>query len=207
MISHVFGEIAQTGEGFVVIDVGGIGYQVNVTKPIVYELTGKKEKVKLYTYLHVREDAHILYGFLNQSELEMFKLLISVTRVGPQIAMNILSQIKIEELAAAIIHEDEKVLTRISGVGAKNAKRLILELKDKMTKKMEGFELPTTSNVNYRCCERACFAWISKAVGTEGCGGSFGRRTEGGNDNQGGAFEIEGMNQYGRANNHPDLTK
>ena len=94
---------------------GGIGYQVNVTKPILNELTAK-EKVKLYTYLHVREDAHILYGFLNQSDLEMFKLLISVTRVGPQIAMNILSQIKIEELAAAIIHEDEKTLTRISGV-------------------------------------------------------------------------------------------
>jgi Holliday junction DNA helicase RuvA len=149
MISHIYGEIAQCGEGFVVVDVGGIGYQVNVTKPIVYELTGKKEKIKFYTYLHVREDAHILYGFLNQSELEMFKLLISVTRVGPQIAMNILSQIKIEELAAAIIHEEEKVLTRISGVGAKNAKRLILELKDKMTKKMEGFTLPTTSNVNY----------------------------------------------------------
>ncbi|HEX7628637.1 MAG TPA: Holliday junction branch migration protein RuvA [Candidatus Methanoperedens sp.] len=148
MISHVYGDIAQSGEGFVVIDVGGIGYQVNVTKPILNELTGRKEKVKLYTYLHVREDAHILYGFLHPSELEMFKLLISVTRVGPQIAMNILSQIKIEELAAAIIHEDEKVLTRISGVGAKNAKRLILELKDKMTKKMEGFALPT-SHVNY----------------------------------------------------------
>lgn len=149
MISHVYGDIAQSGEGFVVIDVGGIGYQVNVTKPILNELTGRKEKVKLYTYLHVREDAHILYGFLHPSELEMFRLLISVTRVGPQIAMNILSQIKIEELAAAIIHEDEKVLTRISGVGAKNAKRLILELKDKMTKKMEGFVLPATSNVNY----------------------------------------------------------
>ncbi|VVB54258.1 Holliday junction ATP-dependent DNA helicase RuvA [uncultured archaeon] len=149
MISHVYGDIAQSGEGFVVIDVGGIGYQVNVTKPILNELTGMKGKVKLYTYLHVREDAHILYGFLNQSDLEMFKLLISVTRVGPQIAMNILSQIKIEELAAAIIHEDEKVLTRISGVGPKNAKRLILELKDKMTKKMEGFSLPATSNANY----------------------------------------------------------
>jgi len=149
MISHIYGEIAQYGEGFVVIDVAGIGYQVNVTKPVLYEITGRKEKVKLHTYLNVREDALTLYGFINQSELEMFKLLISVTRVGPQIAMNILSQIKIEELAAAIIHEDEKVLTRISGVGAKNAKRLIMELKDKMTKKMEGSALPITSNVNY----------------------------------------------------------
>jgi Holliday junction DNA helicase RuvA len=148
MISHIFGEITQSGEGYVVIDVAGIGYYVNVPKSISQELAGKNEKVKFHTYLHVREDALILYGFLEQSQLEMFKLLISVTRVGPAIAMNILSQIKIEELAAAIIHEDEKVLTRISGVGAKNAKRLILELKDKMKKKMEGVSLPGSS-VNY----------------------------------------------------------
>lgn len=79
----------------------------------------------------------------------MFKLLISVTRVGPQIALNILSQIRIEELAAAIINEDEKVLTRISGVGPKNAKRLILELRDKMKKKMEGVVLAGVSSANY----------------------------------------------------------
>ena len=95
------------------------------------------------------EDALVLYGFSNRSELEMFRLLISVTRVGPQIAMNILSQIKIEELAAAVINEDEKVLTSITGVGSKNAKRLILELKDKMKKKMEGFVLPASSSINY----------------------------------------------------------
>lgn len=148
MISHIYGEIERRGEGFIVIDIGGIGYQVNMTRPAIQEL-GDKQKVKLYTYLHVREDALTLYGFPGASELEMFKLLISVTRVGPQIALSILSQIRIEELAAAIIHEDEKVLTRISGVGSKNAKRLILELKDKMTKKMEGFALPTAGSVNY----------------------------------------------------------
>ena len=76
----------------------------------------------------------------------MFRLLISVTRVGPQIALNILSKMKIEELAAAIIREDEKVLTRISGIGQKNAKRLILELKDKIKKKINGAGV---SNVNY----------------------------------------------------------
>src|SRR3990170_9061193 len=149
MISQISGEIAQRGDGFVVVDAGGIGYQVNVTQPTLSELAGRNGKVKLHTYLHVREDALVLYGFKEASELEMFKLLISVTRIGPQTALNILSQIGIEELAAAIIHEDEKVLTRISGVGAKNAKRLILELRDKMTKKMEGFVLPATSNVNY----------------------------------------------------------
>ncbi len=149
MISHIYGDIVQCGETFVVIDVGGIGYQVNVTKPVALELSNKKEKVKLYTHLNVREDALTLYGFTSPSELEMFRLLISVTRIGPQIAMNILSQIKIEELASAIFREDEKVLTSISGVGTKNAKRLILELKDKMKKKMEGFVFTGTSNINY----------------------------------------------------------
>ncbi len=147
MISHICGEIAHQGEGFVVLDVNGIGYKINVTKPALKELANKKGKVKLYTHLNVREDALTLYGFTTASELEMFKLLLSVTRVGPQIALNILSQIKIEELAGAIIHEDEKILTRISGIGQKNAKRLILELRDKIKKKMEGY-VPA-SDTNY----------------------------------------------------------
>ena len=149
MISHIYGDIAHLGESFVVIDVGGIGYQINVTQPALAELGGRREKVKLYTHLQVREDALMLYGFTSASELEMFKLLISVTRGGPQIALNILSQIRIEELATAIINEDEKVLTRISGVGPKNAKRLILELRDKMKKKMEGVVLAGVSSANY----------------------------------------------------------
>ena len=149
MISHLFGEIAQCGEGFVIIDVGGIGYHVNVSRPALQELTKKgKSNVKLFTYLNVREDALNLYGFMNTTELEMFKLIINVAGVGPQIAMKILSEIKIEDFACAIINEDEKVLTNISGIGKKNAQRLILELKDKMKKKMEGY-IPTRSNINY----------------------------------------------------------
>ncbi len=150
MISHIYGEIAHISEGSVVIDVNGLGYQINTTQPTLQELKDRKEKVKLYTYLHVREDAMVLYGFRNGSELEMFKLLISVTRVGPQIALNILSQVKVEELAAAIINEDERVLSRIPGVGPKNAKRLILEIKDKMKKRMEGLVPASagTGNVN-----------------------------------------------------------
>lgn len=137
------------GDGFVIIDVCGIGYYVNVPAPVLAELSSRKEKVKLHTFLNVREDALTLYGFTSTSELEMFKLLISVTRVGPQIALSILSQIRIEELAAAILHEDEKVLTSISGVGPKNAKRLILELKDKIKKKMESIGSVPANNVHY----------------------------------------------------------
>ena len=149
MISHISGEIAQIGEGFVVIDVGGIGYRINVTQPALQELTGQKENVKLYTHLNVREDALTLYGFNDTAELEMFTLITSVSGVGPQIAMNILSQIKQEDFAAAIIHEDERVLTQISGIGPKSAKRLILELNEKVKKKMEGYDLKVTGGINH----------------------------------------------------------
>jgi Holliday junction DNA helicase RuvA len=82
----------------------------------------------------VREDAITLYGFMHHSELEMFRILISVSGIGPQTAMNLLSQVGIEDFAIAILNEDEKALTKISGIGPKSAKRLILELRDKMKK-------------------------------------------------------------------------
>jgi Holliday junction DNA helicase RuvA subunit len=148
MISHIYGEIAQCGDGFVIIDVGGIGYYITIPQPALSELK-IKEKIKLYTYLNVREDALNLYGFMNSTELEMFKLIIKIAGIGPQIAIKILSKIKIEDFAVAIINEDEKVLTSISGIGKKNAKRLILELKDKINKKMEGFIPDDTDNINY----------------------------------------------------------
>lgn len=149
MISHISGDIAYCGDGFVVIDFNGFGYQVNVTAATLVELRDTKEKVKLYTHLHVREDELTLFGFRTTGELEMFKHLISVTRIGPQTALNILSQIRTGDLAAAILQKDENVLKRISGVGPKNAQRIILELRDKMKKHMEKFVPASTSNVSY----------------------------------------------------------
>jgi len=134
MIAHVCGEPVLTGDKWVVIDVNGIGYQVQVTQPTLLRLVQNKEAVKLFTHMAVREDAVTLYGFMHRSELEMFRILISVSGIGPQIAMNLLSQIGIEDFAMAILNEDEKALTRISGIGPKSAKRLILELRDKMKK-------------------------------------------------------------------------
>lgn len=134
MIAHLHGEPVLTGDRWVVIDVGGIGYQVFVTQPELQVLSSTQKNVKLYTYMAVREDAITLYGFLHQSELEMFRILIGVSGIGPQTAMNLLSQIGIGDFAIAIVNEDEKVLTRISGIGSKGAKRLILELRDKMKK-------------------------------------------------------------------------
>jgi Holliday junction DNA helicase RuvA len=137
MIAHLRGKPVLTGDRWVVIDVGGIGYQVQVTQPVLQSMAHMTEPVKLFTYMAVREDAITLYGFLHQSELEMFRILIGVSGIGPQIAMNVLSQIGIEDFVMAILNEDEKALTRISGIGTKSAKRLILELRDKMKKVSE----------------------------------------------------------------------
>jgi Holliday junction DNA helicase RuvA len=137
MIAHLCGEPVLTGDKWVVIDVKGIGYQVQVTQPALQLLMQTREPVKLFTHMAVRDDAITLYGFMHQSELEMFRILISVSGIGPQIALNLLSQIGIEDFAMAILNEDEKALTRISGIGSKSAKRLILELRDKMKKVSE----------------------------------------------------------------------
>lgn len=137
MIAHLCGKPVLSGDKWVVIDVNGIGYQVQVTQPALLRLMQTQETVKLFTYMAVREDAVTLYGFMHQSELEMFRILIGVSGIGPQIAMNLLSQIGIEDFAMAILNEDEKALTRISGIGSKSAKRLILELRDKMKKVSE----------------------------------------------------------------------
>ncbi len=137
MIARLTGTMVLAGDRRVIIDVHGVGYQVQVTQPALRELADTREPVTLFTHMAVREDAITLYGFRHQSELEMFRILIGVTGIGPQIAMNLLSQVGIEEFAIAILNEDEKALTRISGIGPKSAKRLILELRDKMKKVSE----------------------------------------------------------------------
>jgi Holliday junction DNA helicase RuvA len=147
MIAHLRGEVVLTGDRWVVIDVGGIGYHVQVTQPELPRISTTQEKIKLYTHMVVREDAITLYGFLHHSELEMFRILIGVSGIGPQMAMNLLSQIGIEDFAIAILNEDEKALTRISGIGTKSAKRLILELRDKMKKISETMVSGETGRV------------------------------------------------------------
>ncbi|WAI00826.1 Holliday junction branch migration protein RuvA [Methanogenium organophilum] len=132
MIAHLSGVLASTGDRWVVIDVGGIGYRVQVTGPALQSIRETEGLIKVHTHMAVRDDDIQLYGFLHQSELDLFRILISVSGIGPQIAMNILSQISLADFAIAIVNDDEKVLTKISGIGQKSAKRLILELKDKM---------------------------------------------------------------------------
>lgn len=139
MFAHITGTLSSVGEKSVVLDVGGIGYLLQVSQPTLREIEKSEETVKLFTQLVVREDALTLYGFHRQSERELFQILINVSGIGPQIALNILSQISLEQFAMAIISDDERALTSISGIGPKSAKRLILELKETMKKRRGSF--------------------------------------------------------------------
>ncbi len=139
MIALLSGNVLWCGEGVAVINVNGIGFEVHMTDAAITTLSGTDAGVRIHTHLVVRDGEPVLYGFLSRAEVEMFLLLISVNRVGPVLALGILSQITIPELAGAVLDGDEAVLTRISGIGAKSAKRLILELGDKMKQRAAVF--------------------------------------------------------------------
>ncbi len=133
MIAFLNGIVDLVEETNVVIDVGGIGYNVAISGYTADRLPGKGEPVKLYTYLSVREDAMNLYGFLSKDELEFFKLLISVSGIGPKGGQAILSVMTPDDLRFAIIAGDSKAISRAPGVGKKTAERLVLELHDKIS--------------------------------------------------------------------------
>ena len=133
MISYLKGELAEIKENYVVVEVGNIGYDVFLPTSAIYELPPAGSSIKLYTYLHVREDAISLFGFLTKDDLEIFKLLITVNGIGPKGALGILSGISADELRFAVLAEDTKTLSKAPGIGKKTAAKLILELKDKFT--------------------------------------------------------------------------
>ena len=133
MYYYVSGEVAHVEPYLAVIDCGGVGYACRTTTFTLSQIK-KGDKAKLFTYLSVREDAMELYGFASAEELKLFQQLISVSGVGPKAALSILSAGTPANLALAIITGDEKSLTAAAGVGKKLAQRIILELKDKLTK-------------------------------------------------------------------------
>lgn len=132
MIASLRGKLLYSDESSVIVECAGVGYKCAVTKNTVYSLPEKGEEVFLYTHLAVREDAMDLYGFLDSEELSAFKLITSVSGVGPKIGMAILSQFTPKNIFLYIASEDAKSLTSASGVGIKLAQRIVLELKDKV---------------------------------------------------------------------------
>ncbi|MEM7549017.1 MAG: Holliday junction branch migration protein RuvA [Bacteroidota bacterium] len=152
MISYLEGKIAELDPTYVIIDVQGVGYQAYISLNTFSKLK-QKEKTKLITHLHVREDLQVLYGFNDQSEKSLFLLLISVSGIGPNTAIVMLSSLSVAEVKNAIVTNDVKKIQSVKGIGAKTAQRTILELKDKILKhesSEQTSDISSFSNNNMR---------------------------------------------------------
>jgi len=133
MISFLEGKLVEAIPTQVIIDVNGVGYEALIPLSSFDKLPSPGNSVKLLTHLAIREDAHVLYGFMTSAEREMFRLLINtVSGIGPKIALNVLSGMNVTALRGAVANGDVKSLSQISGVGKKTAERIVVELKDKV---------------------------------------------------------------------------
>lgn len=141
MIAYIRGSVSflEPEEGLVVLETGGIGYQILISGRDFDLLPGVGEEVRLYTYLQVREDGLQLYGFFTKEDQKLFKLLIGVSGIGPKGALGILTALSADDLRFAVLADDAKTISRAPGIGHKTAQKLILELKDKL-KLEEAFE-------------------------------------------------------------------
>lgn len=133
MYAYIDGKLTFKNPAYVVVEAGGIGYHINISLN-TYSALGDAERCKLYTWLHVKEDAHTLYGFADEGERRLFLHLISVSGIGPNTGRMILSSITPIEIQTAIVKADYPLIQRIKGLGAKTAQRLVLELQDKLKK-------------------------------------------------------------------------
>lgn len=134
MIYSVSGTLVKAEPNHIVIECGGVGYSIKTSMTTLSQLPPPSEKAMVYTYLHVREDILELYGFADESELRSFKMLISISGVGPKAAISILSDLTPEQFALCVASGDAKSLTKAQGIGLKTAQRIVLELKDKLSK-------------------------------------------------------------------------
>ena len=137
MLAYIKGKLEMKMTGYVVIDVGGLGYKVFMSEAGIENVGNIGDTVKVHTYYRVREDDISIYGFNTLEELKMFELLLGVSGVGARTALTMLATCTPSEFALAVVSEDVKALTSIPGIGPKSAKRIILELKDKIKKEQE----------------------------------------------------------------------
>ena len=168
MYSYIKGTLEEVSEDLIVVENNGIGYNIRISARMLDALPVRGEQVKIYTYLYVKEDAFSLFGFPSRDELEMFKLLINVSGIGPKGGLAVLSVLSANDLRFAIVAEDAKMISKAPGVGSKTAKRLIIELKDKIDLEaaietgFEGMETPAEGgNSNNRIRKEASEALVA----------------------------------------------
>jgi holliday junction DNA helicase RuvA len=138
MIAHLRGKLFSKSPNHVVVETAGVGYEVNISVPTFSELPAIGSEVALHIYTHVREDLIALYGFVHSAEKQLFEKLITVSGIGPKLAITILSGMAAEEMTRAIRGNDVARLTRIPGIGKKTAERMVLELRDKLPEGVVG---------------------------------------------------------------------
>ncbi len=146
MIAHLRGKLLAKHPNQVVIETGGVGYEVNISIPTFSDLPATGSEVALHIHTHVREDVIALYGFLRSAEKQLFEKLMTVSGIGAKLAITILSGMAADELAGAIRGNDVARLTRIPGIGKKTAERMVLELRDKMPE--AGISTPAASSMS-----------------------------------------------------------
>ncbi|GAA4302537.1 Holliday junction branch migration protein RuvA [Compostibacter hankyongensis] len=144
MIAYIEGRLSYKSPAVVYLENNGVGYEILISLHTYTQLQ-HLERCRLLTFLHIKEDAHTLYGFFEESERQVFLQLLSVSGVGASTARMILSSMQPEEIQAAILQENEGVLERVKGIGAKTAKRIILELRDKVLKQKEIPHMPASA--------------------------------------------------------------
>lgn len=165
MIGFIRGILAEKGDGYILIDVNGIGYEVFVPANSRAYLASDGSEITVYTTMIVREDDVSLYGFSRRGELAAFKKLITVSGVGAKAGIAILSAFTLEELQQAIVFEDSKSLTRANGIGKKTAERIVLELKDKF--KLDGGEAAAMSEAQISAANGPALAGSGRAEAIE----------------------------------------
>lgn len=149
MISYIKGSLEECGDGFIIVETSGLGYCIFVSPITLAQMPQKGTAIKIHTFLHVKEDDMVLYGFLHMEELQLFQKLIRVSGIGPKAAMGFLSNLTPEEIVVAILSEDVKTLCKAPGVGKKMAQRVILELKEKLEKQeIPMFDIDHTATIS-----------------------------------------------------------
>ena len=162
MINYIIGKVTEKEENMIVVESNGIGYEIQVSSYTANSIEFDNEYAKILTYMQVKEDGICLYGFISKEEKNMFLKLISVSGIGPKMAIGILSGVTIPELINAILSQDVKMLCTIKGLGKKTAERLLVELKDQT---MPNVNVVSNDNLNYNAIDQVTDALVSLGVG------------------------------------------